>query len=82
MHWEHMRWNHWWGMGLMGLFWIAILVLLVLLVLWLVRAGSSSKSPTTSSPGEGSAEDILKRRYARGEIDKEEYERRLTEIRR
>jgi len=31
---------------------------------------------------EESAEQILKRRYARGEIDREDYERRLDDIRR
>jgi hypothetical protein len=31
---------------------------------------------------EESAEQILKRRYARGEIDREDYERRLNDIRR
>lgn len=31
--------------------------------------------------GWGCGETILKRRYARGEVDREEYERRLTDLR-
>ncbi len=64
------------GMGIVGvlfmlLFWGLIIVGLVLLVRWLWDQGR----PGT---GTGTAEaplDILKRRYARGEIGKEEYDR-------
>jgi putative membrane protein len=65
-----------WGWGLaMGLgmlamlaFWGALIVGVVLLVRWLMTA--------TSSPGgrsDASALEILKRRYAAGEITREEY---------
>jgi uncharacterized membrane protein len=49
---------------------------------------SSGSSPFRTTGGfsvrstEESAEQILKRRYARGEIDREDYERRLDDIRR
>lgn len=66
---EHMAW--------MGLWWIGGLALLVLLVWAIVRAAGSSAAPR----GEDSPEAILKRRYARGEVDREEYERRLTDLR-
>lgn len=73
---EHMRWmgNH---MGWMGLWWIVGLALLFLVVWAAARAGSSPGS----ARAEESPETILKRRYARGEIDREEFDRRLTDLR-
>jgi putative membrane protein len=64
-------------MGWMWLWWIVGLGLLVLLV-WAVARAAGSPSPPR---GEDSPETILKRRYARGEVDREEYERRLTDLR-
>jgi putative membrane protein len=66
------------GMGSFGFiimiaFWIAVIVGIVLLVRWLV----------TSKRGGGSAEsalEILKKRYARGEIDKKEFERKKKDL--
>ncbi|HSP78407.1 MAG TPA: SHOCT domain-containing protein [Myxococcaceae bacterium] len=69
MHW----WNDGWHMGWMVLGWILGLLFLAALVWVLVRA--------TQRPGD-SPEEILKRRYARGEISREEYERRLSDLRR
>ena len=68
--------NGWWGhMGGMWIFWIVLMVLIV----WVVqRAPTSSQSPDQSS---ASAEDILKRRYAQGDIGNEEYEQRLKDLR-
>ena len=73
---EHMRWmgNH---MGWMGLWWIVGLALLFLVVWAAARAGSSPGS----ARAEESPETILKRRYARGEIDREEFDRRLPDLR-
>lgn len=65
----------WWHMGWMWIFWVVLIVLLVLVV---QRASTPSQAPTESGV---SAEEILKRRYARGEIGKEEYERRLEDLR-
>jgi putative membrane protein len=58
------------GMGFMGIFWVGIIILVIALV-WphIKRAeepGESRNSPL----------DILKERYARGEINKEEFEER------
>lgn len=33
-----MHWNHWWGMGWMGLFWGVILLGAALFIVWLVRS--------------------------------------------
>jgi putative membrane protein len=66
-----------WGMGWFGMifnvaFWILILVGLVFLIRWLVNAG---RDRSDRGYGGGSRYlDILKERYARGEIDKQQYE--------
>jgi putative membrane protein len=67
-------WGHMiFGMAMMILFWGAIIALIVLLVRWLWgHAGPQSPSPTAHK----TPLDILKERFARGEIDKEEYEER------
>ena len=69
-----------WGMGFGGgffmiLFWIVIIVAVVMLVKWL--AGGSSRFDL---PREKSALDILKERYARGEIGKEEFEQKKRDL--
>lgn len=64
-------------MGLMALWWLLGLVVLVAVVWAVVRAGGTAGI----GRGEESPETILKRRYARGDLDREEYERRLTDLR-
>ena len=64
----HMSW--------MWLWWLFGLGLLVLLVWAIARAGSSGSRRDEDTP-----EAILKRRYARGELDEQEYERRLNNLR-
>lgn len=66
----------WWGMGwfwtiIMIVFWIALIVGLIFLIRWL----ASSAGPLGRAKGEGTALDILKKRYARGEISKEDFEK-------
>lgn len=56
------------GMWLGLIFWIVIIVLIVYLI---VRFANQQNTRTTSNE---SALDILKKRYARGEISKEEFE--------
>lgn len=65
----------WWMFGgpmIMILFFGAIIVLIALLVRWLDGSGRDTASP----PSHKAPLDILKDRYARGEIDKEEFEER------
>lgn len=64
-------------MGWMWLWWLFGLALLVLLIWAVARAAASSSRPRD----EESPESILKRRYARGEVDEQEYERRLSNLR-
>ena len=59
-------------------FWVLIIAGAVVLIRWLWSGPSGSIS--ASSRGE-SAEDILKNRYAKGEIDKQEFEEKLQDIR-
>ena len=65
-----------WGMGWFGgifmiLFWIFILVGLVFVIKWLIQ--STSKDRGSGQHG-SRAIDILKERYARGELDKVQFE--------
>lgn len=72
-----MGWGwHGWYMEWMAIFWIALIILIVWL---LVRAGTISNPPAQHR---ASPEEILKRRYASGEITQEDYQRMLNEIRR
>ncbi len=65
-------------MWLMPVFWIVILGLIIWAVVALVRGLSGPKGPGTSKAE--SALEILKRRYALGEIGKEEYEDKKKDL--
>jgi putative membrane protein len=75
MHWGWESGDWWWPMGIGMLFWI---VLVAVAVWFIVRAVNA---PRREGSGED-AEELLRRRYAAGEIDAEEYERRLEVLRR
>lgn len=63
-------------MLLWGLIGLALLVLIIVAIIWLIRhmlAGPGSRSDP--------AEEELRRRYAAGDIDHEEYQRRRAELR-
>ena len=57
-------------------FWILLVVGLVLLIVWIVRQVGRHES----GRGEESAFDILKKRYARGEISKEDFDKMKKDI--
>lgn len=66
-----------WGMGFGGgifmiLFWILIIIGIVALVKWL--AVSSGNNVGINAPPGKTALEVLQERYARGEIDQEEYQ--------
>lgn len=75
------EWMHGWrwefGMWGMGLFWVVLVVLLVVLVVRLVADRSPAREPPR---GDETPLEILKRRYARGEIDRAEYEERRRDL--
>lgn len=60
------------GMSMMLLFW----VLIVLLAIWVVR----NLFPHQVSAGRDQALEILRQRYAAGEIDAAEYERACAQL--
>ena len=59
--------------------WIVWILLIVLLV-WVIRAAAGGGSSGSSPPPSETPLDILKKRYARGEIDDEEFARRKREL--
>ncbi|MFW6428575.1 MAG: SHOCT domain-containing protein [Desulfosalsimonas sp.] len=68
----------WFGGIFMIAFWILVIIGLVLLIKWLLvqtRSGDSSGSNAPSS-----ALEILRERYARGEIDKKEFEEKKKDL--
>ncbi len=84
--------NGGWGMmgpGMMGGFgwmWLMPIFFIIFwgLVIWgivaLVRGLSGSRSSDSSSSRPDSALEVLKKRYARGEINKEEYEEKKKDL--
>jgi len=75
----HPMWGWWgfWGVGMllfMFLFWALVVVAIVLGIRWLVRQGRPEISD--------SALEILRQRYARGEINREEFEAKRKDLQR
>jgi len=71
----HPMWWGAWGFGmmlLMLLFWALVIVGLVIGLRWLVGQGKESRSD--------SALEVLRQRYARGEINKEEFEAKKRDL--
>jgi putative membrane protein len=69
----------WWGMGFgvvfMLLFWLLIILGIVALIRWLQSQSSSDRGARSKTSLE-----IIQERYARGEIDKEEYEQKKRDL--
>ncbi len=87
MYWygDHMSgWGY--GLGILGmvLFWGVVILAIVATVRYLGRSRPGAAPPpphTPPAPPSGSAEQILAERFARGEIDADEYGRRLDTLR-
>jgi putative membrane protein len=67
-------WRWMWGSVLM-----LLLIAVIIAVVWLLARGSSF-GHRASDPGGSSATEVLAQRYARGEIDTEEYQERLAAL--
>jgi putative membrane protein len=65
-------------MGLMPILWIAFLGLIVWAIVAAVRSLGESKGSNSSKAD--TALEVLKKRYARGEISKEEYEEKKRDL--
>jgi putative membrane protein len=64
-----------WGYGGFGLLWMALLwASVILLVVWAIRRPEANNGRTSR------AMDILEERFARGELDAEEFESRRREL--
>ena len=76
-------WGGWILMTLvMVAFWGLVITAVVLAIRYLASGGSHhNRAGSGSVPADSRAEDVLDERYARGEIDDDEYRRRLTLIR-
>ena len=73
-----MGWGYgwgWFGVVLMAIFWVAVIVGIVALIRWLWGAGGRGKTGSEDAPLE-----ILKRRYARGDLKKEEFEQKKKDL--
>ncbi|SDX75366.1 putative membrane protein [Saccharopolyspora shandongensis] len=66
-----------WGLAMttvsMVLFWALVIAAIIALVRYLQRTGRGDRDT-------GTAEELLAERFARGEIDEEEYRRRMTAL--
>lgn len=71
--------GHGWGMGvgwvIMGLFWVLTVLGIVALVRWMGSQSSANKEARSRT-----ALEILQERYARGEIQREEYEQKKRDL--
>lgn len=81
MHWDYSGWGmygpwmgHGIGMLFMVLFWALVIIGVVVVLRMLGVAGQGP------APGSKRAIDILKERYARGEIDRDEFEQRRRDL--
>jgi len=69
------EYGHGWGMGW---WWIVGLIILIA-VIWIVVKAMNRQS-TTSQESKKTAREILDERYAKGKIDKAEYEKRKKDL--
>jgi putative membrane protein len=75
-YWGGMGWGgHMVGWLFMILFWVFIIVVTVAAVRWLASGATRDGKSSTQS-----AVDILRERYARGEIDREEFQQRKRDL--
>ncbi|OGI50451.1 MAG: electron transporter RnfE [Candidatus Muproteobacteria bacterium RIFCSPHIGHO2_12_FULL_60_33] len=75
---DYGNYGWWWGGAVhMLLFWVVLILIIAALAKWIFgKPGDSSRD----APRGKSALDILKERYARGEIGKEEFEQKKRDL--
>lgn len=67
----------WLGHVIMLTFWIAVIIGIVFLIRWVIVSAKAGSPPP---PHGDSALDILRKRYARGEINKAEFEEKKRDL--
>jgi len=77
----------WWGMGFgllfMILFWALVILGIVALVRWLTREAQAGREQDGRAPPRNKTPlEIVQERYARGEIDRAEYEQKRQDLER
>jgi putative membrane protein len=78
-------WGYGWGWGWLGmgvtmiLFWALVIAGIIALVRYL--GGPRGTTRSTSANGQAGPEELLAERFARGEIDQDEYQRRRELLR-
>lgn len=71
-----MMWgDHWMFGGWMWIFWVAVIVGIVFLIRWIITQGREDEPRDKEN-----ALEILKKRYAKGEIDKEEFKQKKKDL--
>lgn len=69
------------GGAAMMIVWILVWALVIGGLVWLVWRALRGRSGSGGRRRNESAEEVLKKRYARGEIDRDTYERMLDDLR-
>jgi len=71
--------SEWWGLSwaFTLVFWILVIVALIFLIRWLAR---QSRPRTEQDLRRDLAVEILRQRYAKGEIDKEEFDNKKRDL--
>jgi putative membrane protein len=78
--WDGWSWGGWIVMVVaMTLFWAFVITGVVLAIRYVV--GGSGHANRRQTSGAGRAEEVLAERFARGELDEDEFRRRMTAIR-
>lgn len=77
-----MMWDYGGGWGAWPMFFVTMVFVaaMVAAVVFLVRGTTGGQTPRSPTPEGLSPKDILKRRYASGEIDREEFQQRLRDL--
>lgn len=75
----------WWGTGwfgfiFMAIFWIALIAGVIALIRWLFQTKGNGPYYSNNAQCGSRAMDILRERYARGEIGKEEFEEKKRDL--
>ena len=80
MYWDHPGWFM--MLSLHSVLWVGLLVLLIVGISLIIRSHVRGQAQPGNSPATNleSAQDILDDRYARGEIDREEYLQRKQDL--